>query len=153
MQTQPNYTAPQSATLATDGVDPETHMIESDFIVEFRKKFIDEDGAPLWEPDVSMPMAVSNDIAAVLRKLYLLAEGKPQASSGDPGSAELMVSELITELGWPASPPVPTDWQTTPGAIRFFRRYEIACAVNILLQTRSLVDGGNNPPGWPPKKK
>ena len=154
MQVQTNYTGPQTgALIAAEGVDPETYMIESEFIVEFRKKFIDDDGVPLWEPSVEQHVAVSNDIAAVFRKLYLLLESQQQSPSGDVGSAERMVSDLLVTMNWPnGDPPVPTEWQVSAGAKTTFRRYEIACAMNILLEARNLLDAAGNPPGWPPKR-
>jgi hypothetical protein len=153
MQVQQNETAPQTgALMAAELVDEETYMVESEFIVQFRGIFFNDEGVPQWDPNVEQHVAVSNDVAAVFRKLYLLLKEQPQSPSGDPGSAERMVSDLLATMDWPNDPPVPNDWLADDGTKRVFRRYEIACAMNILMQVLNVLDPGGDPAGWPPKR-
>jgi hypothetical protein len=135
-------------------IDPNTGMIETEFLKKFRKKFSssDADNAPWPRQSTDTPLEYANEFVAVFRSMFMLLEHDIVPPEGPARSARQLIKELIAETGWPdgESVPVPEPW--IPTRYRAFRRYEIACAINILMQLFNKGGPGGDPSGYPPKR-
>ena len=135
-------------------------MVDSKFIAKLRTEFLGAAGATLWGPGFASPASpnlkamIGADLADAFRSMFLVLEDTVNAPAPLPGttdSATQRVASVIAATGWPDNDTnfaVPAEWDE---ADQVFRRYEIACAVNILLQAYNLHFPGG-PPEWPPHK-
>ncbi len=135
-------------------IDPNTGLVESEFLKKFREKFIGPDAEnPPWPREITnTPLEYANEFVAVFRSLFMLLEGEDVPPAGPANSAKQMVKELIDETGWPsgAAVPVPAPWKATRA--RAFRRYEIAAAINILMGAYNSEGPGGDASGYPPQR-
>ncbi len=68
-----------------------------------------------------------------------------------PGSVENHVTGLMNQLDWPATSDIPADWSAPVNRKRQFRYYEVAWAVNFMLEAyANFGGGGGGPRDWPP---
>ena len=135
-------------------------MVESKFIARLRAEFLGAAGATLWGPgfaspaDPNLKAKIGADLGDAFRSMFLVLEdtvNSPAPLPGTADSATQRVASVITATGWPNNDtdfPVPNVWDD---ADQVFRRYEIACAVNIFLQAYN-AHGPGGPPEWPPHK-
>jgi len=130
-------------------------MLSSKFITRMRDAFLGPEGsAQLWGDDFADPddkQLIGEDLSTALRSMFLRLEIAPRPAPlpGTPGSATKLLAQLITETNWPendADFPTPRPWGHDT-----FRRYEITCAVNILMRAYNL-HGPGGPPTWPPER-
>jgi len=136
-------------------IDPDTGMVESEFLKKFRAKFIGDAENPPWpwpRQTVNTPLEFANEFVAVFRSLFMLLEDDDVPPAGPPNSAKQMVKDLIEETVWPsgAMVPVPDPWKVN--RVRAFRRYEIAAAINILMEAYNARGPGGDPSGYPPQR-
>ncbi len=134
---------------------PEGGVLMTTFLKELRKKIID--GATkksLWPTATMTPPAVPlADLQAALSILFNSADqpGPMPPVSGMPGSVENHVTGLMNQLDWPATSDVPADWSAPVNRKRQFRYYEVAWAVNFMLEAyANFGGGGGGPRDWPP---
>jgi hypothetical protein len=136
-------------------IDPETGLVESEFLKQFRARFVTPPNAenPSWPREtVNTPMEYANEFVAVFRSLFMLLEGEVVPPVGPAHSAKQMINELVDETHWPNGKdvPVPTPWKGDRA--RAFRRYEIAAAINILMKVYDKGGPGGDPSGYPPQR-
>jgi hypothetical protein len=143
-------TPPQATS--SSGLDPQTGMVESDFIILLRARLIGVGGTPTWPPSTMTPDQVIADMNAALQVLFLRREQGVIPAGGAPaGTAVAIVTSILTDTSWPNEPPnVPEPWHD--GAFVAFRRYEIACAGNLMMMAFQLSFAGGGTAGWPPQK-
>jgi len=111
-------------------------MVESEFLGKFREKFVGSGAAKPWpRAAVNTKAEFSTEFTDVFRSMFLRREASIDPPEGEPGSAKQMIKELIEETGWPdnAAIPVAEPWKSQ-GRVVAFRRYEITCAMYILMQ-------------------
>ena len=142
-------------------LDPDTGLIESDFVKLLRDRIIGDGDAPNWPPEGE----VLSDVDAIaemndaLTLLFLRNEGKPLPGK-IPGAKSLakIVRDLLGKSKWPAEPPkIPTRFR--PDAAlglknrkAVFRRYEVACAFNIMMKAFHMGSAAGSGTEWPPQK-
>ena len=110
------------------------------------------DTAPWPRATVNTPAEVCTEFTDVFRALFLRREGSIDPSPGERGSAKQMIKELIEKTGWPDSDSiaVPEPWKDRVVA---FRRYEIACTMDILMRAfHAKGAGGPDSPQLPPDR-
>src|SRR3954471_5618207 len=145
-----SYTGSSSVTIAGDVSI--IGMIESPFLKAFRDKFIGSGAEPAWpRATVNTPAEFATEFTDLLRTLFLRREASVSPPDGAPGSAKQMIKELLDDTQWPdkIKSPVPEPWNSN-GHFVAFRRYEIACALNILMQTYNSSGQGGGIGGYPP---
>ena len=59
-------------------IDPNTGLVESEFLKKFREKFIGPDAEnPPWPREITnTPLEYANEFVAVFRSLFMLLEGE-----------------------------------------------------------------------------
>lgn len=137
------------AELTSDG------LVASAFLKAIRARFIGSGaGLPIY-PGVPQSAAVAKILQefpeALKAMLTVLEDGGGFPASPAPGSAVALVMAAAQDSGWPNdATTVPSDWRTL--SFTKFRRYEIASAMNIMMQAfhHSGVGGGTT--GFPPEK-
>lgn len=151
-------------------LDPGTGLIESDFVRMLRERIIGDDpDAPNWPTDLAEDHEEEDAIKQInlaSELLFLRCEGEPLPGKIHPArSLPRIIQELLKEVpGWPeeeppviplrfhkdehAKPPRPLDRRVA------FRRYEVACAFNIMMQAWNLFGAAGMKTGseWPPQK-
>jgi len=133
-------------------IDPETGLVESEFLKQFRAKFVGAENPPWPRETTNTPMEFANEFVAVFRSLFMLLEDDVVPQVGPAHSAKQMIKELVDETHWPngATIPVPAPWK--PTRARAFRRYEIAAAITILMRAYDKGGPGGDPSGYPPQR-
>jgi len=162
--------SPPSSPKKKDGqLDPDTGLIESEFVKMLRARIIGNDPAePIWPSELEEDHDEEDAIRQInlaCELLFLRCEGEPLPGKIHPAkSLPRIIQELLKEVsGWPedeppriperfhkdedARPPRPLDRRVA------FRRYEVACAFNIMMQAWNRF-GAAGVPGaeWPPQK-
>jgi len=138
-------------------------MLNSSFIRKLRNTFLKgTDATQLWSvgfatgDPVQRKVLIKEDLADCFRSLFQVHESTPPAPPlpGTPTSATQLMASLITQTGWAedidGKVPVPAPWNAADEDQ--FRRYEVACAMNILMQAYSLFGESGGRPTWPPEK-
>jgi len=127
----------------------------TDFLKELRKKLID----PLTKQSrwplatMALPADPLADLQAALSIMFLSAHqpGAMPPVSGNVGTVENHVTSLMNLLNWPAAADIPADWNVPANRKRQFRYYEVAWAVNFMLEAYANSGGGGpGPRDWPP---
>jgi hypothetical protein len=131
-------------------------MVASQFIVKLRDTFLSEDAIDnLWSPQFTDPDApnrnalIAADIASAFRSLFMRNEARAAPEPGAVDSAAKRMKELIEETQWPenAAFPVPAPFNEDA-----FRRYEVGCAVAILMEAFHRGGPGGDPSNFPPTR-
>jgi len=145
-------------------------MIESEFLKQVREIFFkkDENGKQIWPPDDAIGSSpasrkrMSHEFTDAFDALFMREEGLDDPTGGPPGSALALVKQLIDATNWPivdetdathVPVPVPDPWNTGPRQLAF-RRYEVSCAMDILMRafrSKGTGTGGENT-GLPPDR-
>ncbi len=145
------YTGSSSVTISGD-VNV-IGMVESEFLSKFREKFAGNGAPKPWpRQSTNTPAEFCTEFTDVLRALFLRNEGSVTPPDGAPGSAKQIIKELIAETDWPADSPkaaVPEPWNSN-GQSAAFRRYEISCAIYILMRTFDGLGSGGGSTPFPP---
>ena len=135
-------------TLTVTGTVSVVGMIDSEFIKKFRAKFLGTGAtARPWPPAsaVGMPSIAKDEFVDAFSLLFMLKEDfAPVPTDGAPGSARKLIQELIEETGWPVDmdkAPIPAPWNVAEKADQF-RRYEIGCALNLMMSAYDSPAGG-----------
>lgn len=128
-------------------------LVASDFIDAIRAQFIGSAGLPKY-PDVSPAQAVGKVIQelpeALAAMLTVLDDGGEFPDAPAQGSAVALVIAAATSSRWPsAASKIPSDWSAS---VPKFRRYEIAAAINLMLQAYHHHGVGGGSSGFPPEK-
>lgn len=128
-------------------------LVGSDFIDAIRAQFIGGGGLPKY-PDVPPAQAVAKVIQelpeALAALLTVLDDGGDFPENPAAGSATALVVAAATATGWPtAASRIPSDWAAS---VPKFRRYEIAAAMNLMLQAYHHHGVGGGSSGFPPEK-
>ncbi len=143
-------------------VDPDTGLIESDFVKLMRAKIIGDGDVPNWpaEGQVLTDADAIADMNDALTLLFLRNEGKPLPSK-IPAAKSLakIVRDLLGKTKWPEEPPkIPTRFRPDselglPNRKAAFRRYEVACAFNIMMKAFHMGGGAaGSGTDWPPQR-
>jgi hypothetical protein len=146
-------------------------MVESEFLKKLRELAFktDSDGKQIWPPDsvlgntIASRKLLSQEFMDAWDALFMLEEKLvPVPTDGAPGSAKALIKDLIDATHWPLSSPtpaplvpvpVPEPWNTGPHQLAF-RRYEVTCAMDILMRAfrnKGAGTGGENT-GVPPER-
>lgn len=137
------YQKPESST-----------VLMTDFLRELRKKLIDPvTKSSLWPTAAMPPPAPLADLQAALGIMFVAADqpGPLPPVSGNVGTVEKHVTDLMNLLDWPATADIPADWSVPANRKRQFRYYEVAWAVNFMLEAYANSGGGGpGPRDWPP---
>jgi len=147
-----NKSGPKKRPPQYSSCDQQTGMLESDFLTQVREKFIGSGAEPNWpgatEPDPIAKAAL--ELPDVLGAMFLLVEGRTTSLlGGAPGTALAILNDAATAAQWPSdNSAVPAEWKDSK---QIFRRYEVACAINIMLEAYSSTGGGGGPRDWPPE--
>ena len=146
---------PQARAKPKAGGESASRLAKSPFLSEFRKRMFAANGKSQWPPaTISKPDAAVADFKAAIDKMLQVALGPSSAAApGGPGSAEQHVSDLIGLLPWvkPDNSDIPAEWKTNQDLPKTFRLYEIAWAINFMLNAYANSGGGNGGvPAWPP---
>jgi len=137
-------------------------MVSSKFIKKLEETFAPANaGVTFWTTVFSPPgdthrnAKIRDDLGDSLRLLFQAREVTSPADlvpiPGSPGSATELMVAVLAATGWPKNPaqyPVPSAWKHDAAV---FRRYEIACAINILLRAYNTLGSGGSVT-WPPHK-
>ena len=152
--TPPSTVTRIDTNTSTDSLDPQSGIIESEFLKKFRAKFTTADaGTPAWpRQSVNTPAEFASEFTAVFRSMFLLLEDDEVPAAGPAKSAKQMIKELIEETGWPDGTmvPVPDAWKLK--RYRAFRRYEISASIAILMEIYNSLGPGGDPSGYPPQR-
>jgi hypothetical protein len=145
---QPN--SPEPAGASGDAKEARG-KIHSDFIDQLRAKFL---GTPPPWPRASVKTReqVLAEISAAFRAMFLRVERSKPIPSAAKGSAVQLVGEVVKATRWPKDNPlakVPDHWKDN---VRTFRRYEIAAAMDVLMQAFNASGGGGSGSEWPPDR-
>jgi len=143
-------------------LDPDTGLIESDFVKMIRAKIIGDGDVPNWPPEgqVLTDADAIADMNDALTLLFMRNEGKPLPSK-IPAAKSLakIVRDLLGKSKWPEEPPkIPTRFRPDPALglpnrMAAFRRYEIACAFNIMMRAFHVGSGAaGSDTDWPPQR-
>jgi hypothetical protein len=145
---------------SNDEVPLENGMVPSPFIAKLRETFLSPGGlAQLWTPEFTSLDAsnrkalIGADIASAFRSLFLRNElhGSTNAEPGAPGSAAKLMKELIEveAVDWPDGTTfaIPEGFEHDT-----FRRYEVGCAVAIMMEAFHRRNPGGEPTDFPPSK-
>jgi len=138
-------------TLAENGGD----LAPSPFLSAFHKRMFASNGKSQWPPATMLkPDAPVADLkASVETMLQAILAPAPVPAPGGAGSAEQHVSQLRASLPWPKADnsDIPPEWNADQDMRLIFRLYEIAWAVNFMLNAYANSGGGNGGvPAWPP---
>jgi hypothetical protein len=145
--TEAASTATAVTSLTVSGSVSVIGIIESEFLRKLREKFLGTNAMPQPWPSAAatgMPSLAADEFVDAFRLLFMLKEDfAPIPSDGAPGSARKLLAELVEETGWPDPQqcPVPAPWNVSTETDKF-RRYEIACAVGIMMRAYDAPPGG-----------
>lgn len=130
-------------------------LVASPFLNAIRARFIGSSPATPIYPGVPQSQAVAKIMQelpeAMNAMLDVLENGGLFPATPTPGSAVALVMAAAQESGWPNDvSTVPIEWRTQ--SFTKFRRYEIASAMNLMMQAyhHSGVSGGTT--GFPPER-
>ena len=155
---------PSSPPKKPDGqLDRITGLIESDFVKKLRARIIGDDGMPIWPAELEVDHEEEDAIRQInlaCELLFLRCEGEPLPSKIHPArSLPRIIQELFNEVpNWPDNEPprVPRRFKEgpkRPDRFNMFRRYEVACAFNIMMKAWDMSQsGGSTGAEWPPQK-
>jgi hypothetical protein len=153
----PASTGPRSPQITVSSQDLPTEitsdgLVRSDFIDAVRAQFIGSGGLPIY-PGVSAAAAVAKVIRempeALAAMLTVLDDGGAFPAAPPQGSAVALVIAAATATGWPtASSKIPSEFTL----ISKFRHYEIAAAMNLMMQAYHHTGVGGGSSGFPPEK-
>jgi len=133
---------------------PASGILMTDFLKELRKRLIDPSKKSLWPPvTMAQPQGALADLQTALGIMFTAAHqpGAMPPVSGAAGTAENHVTTLMNQLNWPATADIPVDWSVPAQRKRQFRYYEVAWAVNFLLDAYANFGNSGSPPrDWPP---
>jgi hypothetical protein len=133
-------------------------MVPSAFITKLRSEFISEEQMrKLWNTAFAPAEArdrkklIANDIASAFRSLFLATETGADPETGVTNSAAELVKKILEETQWPDGPtvPVPAPFASRPDQ---FRRYEVGCAVVIMMHAYHRHGPGGPPTDFPPTR-
>jgi hypothetical protein len=153
--------SPQTINSAQPGNPTELAMtdglLDSAFIIKLRETFITDDAQEnLWNEDFVDPDAadrkalIAADIASAFRSAFMRCEKHADPEPGTANSAAKMMAEVLEETDWPtnvAEFPVLGDFDA-----KAFRRYEVACAMYIIMQAYQRGNPGGGPTSLPPSR-
>lgn len=141
-------------------LDPDTGLIESEFVQQIRAKIMGDGAVPNWPPAGITDADAIADMNDALALLFLQNEGKPLPSK-IPAAKSLakIVRDLLGKSKWPAEPPkIPVRFHPDPSIelpnrMAAFRRYEVACAFNIMMRAFHVGAGAaGSDTDWPPQR-
>jgi hypothetical protein len=151
----PTDTLPAEVTLVNG-------MADSAFIKKLREAFLSPaTSLSLWNNEFADPTAsnrtdlIAADIAGAFRSVFLRNENsalKPAPEPGAANSATKLMEELLLDAAkeWPddlTKFPVPAPYK-----VAAFRRYEIACAVSVMMHAFNKGGPGGDPANFPPTR-
>lgn len=139
------------------GVDPNTGMVESNFISKLRETILpdDEDDAP-WPPEdfANDKEKALTQMNTLFKALFMRVERKRKLPDASPKSALGIVSAMLAGSKWPKVDdtkfPVPAEYQSELAKLSF-RRYEVSCAISLFYHAFNEAGGAGSPTEWPPK--
>jgi len=134
-------------------------MLVSEFIAEIRAQFIGAGVKPTY-PGVAQDIAVSKVIEELPEALEAMLsareDGTDFPATATAGSALELVIAAARKTGWPKkTSSIPEEWRKTDtdsNRTATFRRYEIASAINIMIQAYNRNGSGGGSTDFPPEK-
>ena len=141
-----------SASLTSTEI-PNDGLVRSDFIDAIRTQFLGPPGSPPKYPNVDPADAVEKVIRelpeALAAMLTVLVDGGNFPANPVADSAIALVVAAATETGWPTErSKIPNGYTV----ISRFRHYEIAAAMNLMMQAVYHHGVGGGSSGFPPEK-
>ena len=125
-------------------------MLDSDFLKALYEQFFDRNAKPKWPgpPPATRPARALHEIPEALTALLTERINGTSLPQAQPGTAPHLVSEAARITGWPGpGSKVPANWQ---GDMATYRMFEVAWAVNFMVQAYTLTGGGGGgPDDWP----
>ena len=142
-------------SFSTTGTVKFTGMIESPFIKAAREKFGLPPRTPRpWPSNDALrdPQKMLEEFNDAFLALFMLKEDfKDPPTGGKAGSAKKLIEDLVKATGWPDPEKiaVPAPWNSEDD-IDMFRRYEIGCVVQILMEAYHKAGTGGGSTPFPP---
>jgi hypothetical protein len=145
------HAAPSEAT--SDG------LLVSEFIAEIRAQFIGAGAKPTYPgvaQDIAVPKVIEELPEALEAMLSVREDGANFPATATAGSALELVIAAAKKTGWPKkTSSIPEEWRKTDtdsNRTATFRRYEIASAINIMIQAYNRNGSGGGSTDFPPEK-
>jgi hypothetical protein len=134
-------------------------LLASQFLTEIRKEFLGGANPPPW-PGPAQPEAkrtLIRELPEVLRVMLEVLEDLAPLPAGAPaGSAVDRFIRAATRAGWPNNgADIPREYRNTTANQNLtaaFRRYELASAINLMVQAYHRSGAGGGASSFPPEK-
>jgi hypothetical protein len=127
-------------------------LTESQFLTALRAVFLSKD--PVWPKRVNDRAKILAEMQAAFRWMFQAVDlPSVKRTNGAKGSAVQLIADVAKQTKWPKSPSqkgpaLGKGWEKHNKA---FRRYEVAAAMNILMNAFNVGgDTGQGTP-WPPQ--
>lgn len=125
-------------------------IARSDFLIALRQQFFDATDTATWPPsrDAKKRKAQAATQAPVALKAMIrtAALDKPLPTAA-AASALGRVRAAAAASGWPKAPSkAPTAWT---GSVAKYRLFEVAAAIDIMMDALANKGGGGGPSDWP----
>jgi hypothetical protein len=155
---------PPGGPPADGQLDPETGIIETEFTAMIRDAVYGPGIKPIWPKSDLSDLQANEEIKAAVELLFLRCEGKPLPSEIHPAESlpHIIRERLIATPNWPIKEPprIPERFKEDknahpprPNRKVAFRRYEVACAFNIIMKAfHAGIGGGGSGTEWPPQR-
>lgn len=134
-------------------------LLVSRFLTEIRKEFLGAANAPAWpgQPQPEAKRILIRELPEVLRVMLEVLEDLAPFPAGAPaGSAVDRFIQAATRAGWPNDgADIPREYRNTAAKqnlTAMFRRYELASAVNLMVQAYHRTGAGGGASSFPPEK-
>jgi hypothetical protein len=134
-------------------------LLASRFLGEIRNEFIGANNPPAWpgQPQPEAKHILIREMPEVLRVMLEVLEDLASFQTGAPaGSAVDRFIKAAQRVGWPNNgADIPREYRNTPAnqnLTAMFRRYELASAINILMQAYHRTGAGGGSSSFPPEK-
>ena len=127
-------------------------MLDSDFLKALYDQFFDAQEKPTWpgDPAETRDVRALQQIPEAFNALLTrqISGGQLAQAHGVDRTALSLVNKAAATSGWPgANSGIPDGWKADAATYRLF---EVAWAVNIMVQAYTLVGaGGGGPDDWP----
>ncbi len=144
-------------------LDPNTGIIETEFTELVRARVFGSGTKPKWPKPNLSDLVACEEIKDAVELLFLRCEGKPLPSKIHPAnSLPNIIRDMLNDTNWPDSEPprIPKRFHEDldadpprPNRTTAFRRYEVACAFNIIMNAFHVgIGAGGSGSDWPPQK-
>ena len=120
------------------------------FLTTLHAQFFDATHAPVWPTadtrDGRTAQARTQMKAALAAMITATHKKKAPAGSGGASTALGKVKAAAAATLWPTASKVPAKWASRAA---FYRRFEVAKAIDIMMEALTRSGGGGGPKDWP----